>query len=69
MTLRSSLMPQTGAQGERWAATLLFPAPGCWEITGSTETGSLNATVYVFPLECLHEPGEPRPAQCVEPPA
>lgn len=67
ITLRSSLMPQTGAEGERWAATLLFPAPGCWEISGSTPDGSLEATIYVFPFECLHEPGEPRPETCQTP--
>lgn len=68
ITLRSSLMPQTGAEGERWAATLLFPMPGCWEFAGSTPDGQLDATIYVFPLECRHEPGEPLTELC-QPPA
>lgn len=67
ITLRSSLMQQTSRQGERWAATLVFPAPGCWELTGRTLEGTLEATIYVYPSECRHEAGEPLPDTCQAP--
>lgn len=67
LLLRTSLIQQTGRQGERWAAAVVFPAPGCWELTASTPDSTLTATVYVYPFECFYEPDHPAPEDCQPP--
>jgi hypothetical protein len=67
LLLRTSLMQQTGRGGERWAATVVFPAPGCWALTASTTESTLEATVYVYPFECFHEADHPAPEDCRPP--
>jgi hypothetical protein len=67
LLLRSSLMQQTGREGERWAATVVFPAPGCWEVTGSTPDSTMTVTVYAYPFECFYEPDHPAPEDCQPP--
>ncbi len=66
-TLLTSTSRHIGESGQRWESEIEFPRPGCWEISGTSDTASLSVTVYVFPFECNHQPGDAPPENCRPP--
>lgn len=62
--LRSSIIERGGESGTTWAATVIFTAPGCWQIQATAGSASLSAMIYVYPAECARQPGTPLPSGC-----
>jgi hypothetical protein len=69
ITLRSDMMRSVDANGEFWRATTLFPAPGCWQLHAVAGTQTLDATVYVYPAECLPATSAATTTVACEPPS
>jgi hypothetical protein len=55
------------SEGDYWQSSLLFGAPGCWELTATVGEVSQSFTVWVYPSECRREEGEPLPDACRPP--
>lgn len=48
----TSFIRSVDEAGEHAATTLLFPAPGCWQLRGVAGEQAVEATVYVYPVAC-----------------
>jgi hypothetical protein len=64
LTLRSTGIRTADERGEYWRSTVLFPAPGCWELHATAGTQTLDAVVYVYPAECHPDDAGQLPAAC-----
>jgi hypothetical protein len=67
VTLRSTGIRTADERGEYWRSTVLFPAPGCWELHAAMGTQTLDAVVYVYPAECHRDSARQLPAACATP--
>jgi hypothetical protein len=50
--LVTSLIRSVDEQGEHAATTVLFPLPGCWQLTGADGERMVEAVVNVYPAGC-----------------
>jgi hypothetical protein len=67
VSLRSTGIRTADERGEYWRSTVLFPAPGCWELHATAGTQTLDAVVYVYPAECHRDDAGQLPAACATP--
>jgi hypothetical protein len=67
VTLRSTGIRTADERGEYWRSTVLFPAPGCWELHAAAGAQTLDAVVYVYPAECHRDSAGQLPAACATP--